>query len=336
MVHGDPHDFSAYGALLPQHLEVAAKAPSHGGYIVKPPFVPRQRMKMNIVAIFVSLFVPWILFSLLYADTSFRWHYKLPRLCWALVAISAAAVLYFGAMAGLNVMELVKNSPRYQPTWLIFVFLTSLIAVVLGPVMGNTNYWQNMQPYYDLKNLNDYKSVDPSRMRGQQMMDAGRVQFAKGATVDISKAYAFQNLDTYCVAPITMYNPAMGADTPLTTYDFWAVGLNCCGGNSTHSVKFECGAYKSNTATEGLRLMEDQQRAYFRLAVQQAESAHMIKAVHPLFFHWTQDASSMMDTYLENAFRNFAVAMIIFFLVQLCLVFALSYVLSKMGYEGLR
>lgn len=335
MINGAPSGFDAYGALKPQHLEVAQQA-AEGNFIVKQPFFPRQRMKMNVVAIFVCLFVPWILFSLLYADTSFRLHYKKPGLCWGLAILGVVFALCFGAQAGLNIMDMVKGSPKYQPTWLIFLFLTSLVAAVLGIVMGNSNFWQNMQPYYDLQNLNEYTSVDPSRMRGQQMMDAGRVQFLKGATVDLTKAYAFQNLDTYCVAPITVYNPALGGDTPLTTYDFWAVGLNCCGGNSTRTVDYKCGAYKSTSAQEGLRFVADEQRSFFRLAVQQAESAHMVKAVHPLFFYWTNDASAMMNGYMESAFRNFSVAMIGCFLVQLCLVFVLSYVLSKMGYESLR
>merc|ERR1719401_761214 len=113
----------------------------------------------------------------------------------------------------------------------------------MGPALGDSNFWENMQPYYDIQNLNDYSSVDPTRMRGQQMMDAGRVQFVSGATVDFTKAYAFQNLDTYCVAPITVNNPKVGSVTPLFSYDFWAVGTNCCDGNGTSAVNFRCGSY---------------------------------------------------------------------------------------------
>lgn len=329
--------YAAYGAMLPQHLEAGPQQqiPSYDDYMVKPPTFARQRMRMNIVAIFVSLFVPWILFSLLFADVSFRLHYKLPVLCWGLVALGAIAALSFGVHAGLNINRLLQSSRDYQPTWLIFLFLTSLVAVVMGPVLGNTNFWQNMKPYYDLKNLNEYSFVDPTRMRGQQMMDAGKVDFLKGVTLDLRKAYAFQNLDTYCVAPITMYNPAMGAPTPLNSYDFWAVGLNCCGGNSTKAVDFKCGDYKSTKVHQGLRLVADDQRAFFRLAVQQAESAHMLKAEHPLFFYWTEDAAVQQNSYMEDAFKNFASWMCASFALQLSLVLALSYMLSKMGCDSL-
>jgi len=337
MANQSPQDpWAAYGAMQPQHLEAAIAYQAPADTIVKPPFFGRQRMRMNIVAIFVCLFLPWILFTLLYAVVSFRLHYKMPVLCWGLVALGALAALVIGVMAVQNVMQMMQGSPRYQPTWFIFLFLTSLLAVGLGPMLGDQNFWENMQPYYDLQNLNDYSSVDPTRMRGQQMMDAGRVQFLKGATLDLRKAYAFQNLDTYCVAPITMYDPRLGSATPLNSYDFWAVGINCCGGgNSTHAVDFKCGPFKSTTAHEGLRFMADEQRSFLRLAVQQAESAHMIKAEHPLFFYWSNDALTDMHAYLEKAFSNFACSMCGFFVIQLCLVLVLSYILSKTGYSNL-
>merc|ERR1712124_161832 len=103
-----------------------------------------------------------------------------------------------------------------------------------GMVLGDMNYWENLQPYYDIIHLNEYTSVDPSQMSGQQLMDAGRVIFSEKSKLDLTKSMGFKNMDTYCVAPITM-----GTDT-LETYDFWAVGMNCCSGNS---ADFHCGEY---------------------------------------------------------------------------------------------
>jgi len=290
---------------------------------------------MNIMAVFVSLFVPWILFTLLFADVSFRLHFKLPALCWGLVALGICTALGFGTCAALNISQMLQRSADYQPTWFIFLSMTSLAAVVLGTALGSTNFHQNMQPYYNLKNLNEYTFADPTRMRGEQMMDAGRVDFLNGAMVDVNRAYAFQNVDTYCVAPITMYNAALGTATPLNSYDFWAIGLNCCGGNSTHAVNFACGPYTDTSAHQGLRLMEADERAFYRLAVQQAESAHMIKSVHPLFFHWTADAGASMNKYMEDAYKMFASWMCGLFLVQLGLVMLMSYTLSKIGHSNL-
>jgi len=286
-------------------------------------FAPGKRRRMNLVAVCMNIFLPWFLFSSLYAMMSFTLHYQHPSMVHLLVITGFGAAIITGFLA-----YRAKARDR-DPMWYTFAALSFFLAVCLAWVFGDMNFWYNMQPFYDIENLNTYPSVNPAREKGQQLMDAGRVYFADGTGLDMKKAMGFKNLDLYCVAPI------VNGDNQLASYDFWAVGINCCSGNSSKTVDFKCGAFNSDTAREGLRLMSDEPRAFLRLAVQQAESAHMIKAVHPLFFYWSNDALADMHSYLEKAYRNFAIGMCGFFAAQTLLVLILSYILSKMGYNNL-
>jgi len=189
------------------------------------------------------------------------------------------------------------------------------VALLLGVALGDRNFWTHMQPYYDLTNLNSYQGVDPARMRGQELMDAGRVLFVPGTRLDLSRSMGFKNQDTYCVAPIT--GGAVQGNPPLASYDFFAVGKNCCSGNA---ADFKCGLYNHPSAHGGVRLVRDEERAFYRLAVQQAQSAFAIKAVHPLFFHWVVDPMDEVASFRQQAYQFYLTAMFSHFGFQLVLV----------------
>jgi len=121
----------------------------------------------------------------------------------------------------------------------------------------------------------------------------------------------FKNLETYCVAPIVI------GDQPLARYDFWAVGLNCCSGNSGD---FHCGEFSNPSAQAGLRLMNDDDRAFYRLAVQQAEATYTIEATHPIFFQWMQDPLSELASYQDDGMKLYFYSVFAFFGLQLFLV----------------
>jgi hypothetical protein len=48
------------------------------------------------------------------------------------------------------------------------------VATVFAGIFGDMNFWYNMQPYYDIHNLNAYTSVNPATESGQRLMDAGK------------------------------------------------------------------------------------------------------------------------------------------------------------------
>jgi len=203
---------------------------------------------MNLVAICMNIFLPWFLFSAIYAITSFTFHYQHPTLTWVIVLIG------FGASIATGFLAYRAKKRDRDPSWYTFAALAFFLAVVLAAVFGDMNFWYNMQPFYDIENLNTYPSVNPAREKGQQLMDAGRVYFADGTGLDMKKAMGFKNLDLYCVAPI------VNGNNQLASYDFWAVGINCCSGVSSD---FRCGEFNNPHARSGLRLMRDDQRPFW-------------------------------------------------------------------------
>merc|ERR1719345_356910 len=156
------------------------------------------------------------------------------------------------------------------------------------------------------------------------MMDGGQLMFTEGSKLDLSMSMGFKNLELYCVAPI------VGGSDPkhISSYDFWAVGMNCCSGSK---ADFHCGEFNNPRAAAGLRLMRDDQRAFFRLAVQQAEAAYNIKAAHPLFFYWMQDPVAEMNSYRDDGFKYYLLGIFTHFSFNLFCVVCAVVGFSKIG-----
>eukprot|EP00931_Biecheleriopsis_adriatica_P001171 TRINITY_DN101413_c0_g1_i1.p1 TRINITY_DN101413_c0_g1~~TRINITY_DN101413_c0_g1_i1.p1 ORF type:complete len:304 (+),score=62.70 TRINITY_DN101413_c0_g1_i1:52-963(+) len=281
-------------------------------------FTPSKRKRLNVLAIFINLLAPWSLFCGIFAAMSFQLHYLSAFAAWASVG---GGFLVVAVMAFMAHRTKVRSE---DPTWYTFACIAFFLATVLAAFFGDMNYWYNMQPYYDIENINTYPSVSPARERGQQLMDGGRVYFEEGTNLDLSMAMSFKNLDRYCVAPI------VNGQEVLTSYDFWAVGVNCC---TATSSDFRCGEYDNPNARSGLRLMRDDQRPFFRLAVQQAEAAFNIKATHPLFFYWMQDPVSEVLKYKADGFKNALIAVTMHFAFNLLCCAGAAFTFSKLSHE---
>jgi len=271
------------------------------------PLVGGQRRTFNFVGICICILMPWVLFCGLYSMFSFTLFYNSPSLCYMLFAVIVIVVVAFGLG---SMLKMWRNNE--EPTWNIFLFLSCLVACAAGFGSGIYNFSQNMQPYYDVSGMNVYPAVDPANVLGQQIMDSGHMVFTPASHLDLQKSMGFKNKDVYCVAPI-----AVGNQT-LATYDFWAVGINCCSGQG---ADFACGEYSNPSAHSGLRLMHEDQRPYFRLAVQQAEAAYNIRANHPVFLYWMQDPIAEINAYQDAGFKLFLFGVFSYFAVQLVSVF---------------
>mmetsp|Transcript_58473 Transcript_58473/g.128198 ORF Transcript_58473/g.128198 Transcript_58473/m.128198 type:complete len:299 (+) Transcript_58473:117-1013(+) len=255
------------------------------------------RKKTNLVAVIANVFLPWMLFAFVFALISFSVHYDQPT--WVWLGVAACYLLVFQIIwTAWNYASAGRGS-----TWWNYAAMASFVAVFVGMVVGDMNFWGNMQPFYDIEKLNTYPNVNPGIDRGGQRMDAGRIYFSVGTKLNTSLAMGFKNFDTFCVAPIVN----VGVPEP-STYDFWAVGLNCCSVGA-----FRCPESRNPNVRAGLRLMRDDQRMFFRLAVQQAESEYGIRSAHPLFFYWLQDPVAEVNKYRDLGFRYYLLGIFSFF-----------------------
>lgn len=297
------------------------------GDVVKPPSINWRRRRLNMVAICVCLFVPWLLFCFMFWLTSFKLFYRHPVVCLLIALLVLCFVGYLGSKTWDAIKKGRDDDPLYEPTWYIFLFLTSLFAWCLGIYLGYHNFHYRMEPYYGIQNLGDYSGVDPGKMDGEQIMDGGRVVFKPGTHIDLAKSMSFRNNDVYCVAPIVAANYSVAGAGE--SYDFWAVGVNCCCGDNVRDSSFQCGEFMNSNAAAGLRLMSDEQRPFYRLAVQQAVGAYGIRAKHPLFFHWVQDPVSASESYRWEGHRQYLIGVYLHFAFQLLLVFFATYAFAK-------
>merc|ERR1719502_2586920 len=108
-------------------------------------------------------------------------HYKQPLFIYSVLSLGLLVLIVAGYFAASSMKRKFDGDTTREPNWHVFIFMTCLLMYAMALCAGEMNYAVNLQPYYDLMNLNMYQNVDPTRMRGQQLMDAGRIVFAEGS-----------------------------------------------------------------------------------------------------------------------------------------------------------
>lgn len=305
------HQGTPYGSLYsPEDTINASKS------LMQPPF-QCKRKRINVISTIIALFVPWLVFCGIASLWSFSLRYTSPALTWV---ITLAVGVPLGLLTIYSLYQTYTEIRRGQyqvvetghhAAWTLFILITCCVAFVLALCLGVSNYQQSMRGNFDVSALSSYTGVNPATMRGQELMDAGKVTFVDGADLDLRYANGFRNTDVYCVAPITVNNAV------LASYDFWAVGKNCC---SDDKPDFKCGDISHHGSMGGVRIVSDTDRDFYRLAVQQSSSAHAIKAIHPLFFRWTSDPAEEQEALERVGYQWILAGMLGYFMFQLILV----------------
>jgi len=316
-----------YGALGKQRpLDLRQMEPHpHGapfGVSLKLPFFHTEystfrtnRRRLNAYAILLNVIVPWLLFCFVFAICSFTLRYYNPGTCFAMVAIILLLTVgKFGFQYQLAKIRKEKETEdEHEPMWYGFLAVCCLLAIIAGIIAGSLNFNRHMQPFYNLNHLNTFRDIDPKDYVGEQLVDAGRVNFKDGVYVDVSHSMGFRNDDTYCVAPIVSAN----LSAKDNYWDFWAVGKNCCSGVQ---ADFHCENYLDIRKMGGLRLLNDEDRPFYRLAVQQAEATYKITTHKPLFFTWMYDPIQWAQRLQSDGFLMFMYGIITALVIQVCLV----------------
>lgn len=279
---------------------------------------PAPKPNLSIPALIAFWVCPWFIFTVVLYSRGMWTRYAYP---WLSICL-AAWFLIFALVVGVMTFSALRNPKQGDPRLLGLMFAFCVLAWVWGVSQGGTIFLRFTRPYYDLVALNTYPSVDPSKFSGAQMMDAGIIAFKSGAKLDLTKSIGFKNEDVYCVVPVTME----GAGDKQKHYHFWAVGTNCC---SSHTSNYQCGEWNLPSAHMGLRLMNEEQRPYFRLAVKEAEAAYNIEADHPVFMHWLTDAVGEVEAYQDDAYKYFLAGTCFYGAFQLFLVIVASFIVFK-------
>mmetsp|Transcript_49551 Transcript_49551/g.114823 ORF Transcript_49551/g.114823 Transcript_49551/m.114823 type:complete len:321 (+) Transcript_49551:70-1032(+) len=307
---------SALPSAYEHYLEGGGSA-----FETKPTYL---RRKWNWSALFVAAVLPWVIFTVVLAVASFPVAagevFEPNQLCYFVSAIAAFVVLAFGLLAFVAWQQTHRQGPQ-EPTWYSFIFAAGLVAWVLGLGLGRANYHSNVVPYRDIANLAFYTQVDPAVMRGTQLMDAGRITFTENSRVNVSMSEGFKHGSVYCVAPIVSENGS------LERYDFWAVGTDCC---NAHSSNFHCG--DAHRARSGVRLINEDERTWYRMALQQAEEANHIRADFAIFVKWVQDPTAAINELSDDSVKFFVWWVVVHGVVQVLAVAAIMVALWKLGW----
>lgn len=199
------------------------------------------------------------------------------------------------------------------------------LALALGFFLGDQSYWRYTNKVHSYRDLASYISIDPAADRGLSYMDAGHVYFKDKTRVERKMYTRFLNGAWYCVAPIVRGNSESlkVSDSTATivnghvipesgTYDWWAVGVNCCNnsgygeGDVRIATDFTCGPVDPGyQARAGMRLLSDTDRDFYLLAVQKWSTTHGLPVRHPLFFEYVHDPLVVETQWGETADETF-------------------------------
>lgn len=268
------------------------------------------RERMNRTALLIALFFPWAIFCML-IYFSFSAYDEYPMKVYFAFGCCICCSVCLGL--GSFLMKGNYKGATHQRTWHLFLSGTTLLACLVAVGLGAINYLEYIQPYRYYEDMAHYTDVDPSGNLGNSYLDAGTVTYKVGSFIKRDYAIGYKDSDIYCVTPVVFH------DLPEASYDFWAVGKNCCSG---YAGDFECGTKSDLTDVSygGLRVLSYTDRKKYMVAIEQAKAAFGIHFTDPLFFSWTLDPEADVTSYRTSSVWLFTCAVVVYFCLQAAFV----------------
>jgi len=233
------------------------------------------------------------------------------------VPAACLAVLLAGVAATRATSRVRWPAVVYWTWWPFWGFALCAIAALLAVSAGNWIWFNNLSEYIQLRRLQAYALVDPHRVAGERLQDAGIVTFNVTSGVDRAKGACFVNGRTFCIAPVLRGGRVAtdNSDLPATgAYDFFVAGTDCCScDGASLGSEFRCGAWSEPTSLGGVRVLNAHDRDFYLLAAQDWSATYGKAIRHPLFFTWVKDPVEHW-----NNLYKFGAALVGFALVASC------------------
>lgn len=231
----------------------------------------------------LHLVVPSCIFLFTSSLLSFHVHFDVGAGVWLLTLLSLVPFC-LARRSERHALEY-----RLDRTWPRLSQFLFFVAAVAGMLFGGLNYCYYGWPSYSLDGLRTYTDLDATDVPGQRLMDAGRVTFVQN-----TRLLAHHNQTGW-----QQGHPNAWASRPV----------GCRRGMlQSWAEQLHCGDFHSPKAKSGLRVVDESQLRFFRLAVQQAEAAYNLEVGQPMFFTWLEDADKTLENFFHLSFKNFVVA----------------------------
>lgn len=279
---------------------------------------PNSRFRWRLITIWTL--IPWTTSALILVLTGFYLRYLYP--------LNTQLLAIFVAVAGLIIPTLQMRRADNMVTrfWALYGLFIVGVASIGGGYLGEYTYQVYTKPYHELDQLKKYKHIDPSTTYGSELYDAGLIEFAPYTKLDRARAGCFQSRTKFCVAPIVTHSLGSRIIPPTGSFDFFAVGKDCC---NCPDQDFRCGSWDQIGSPGGLRMLDSIDDSYYQLAVDQWTAAYRTQAKRPIFLYWTNEPVGNFRGLREMAFVIISFTLLFSLPIYLLLSLIASYIIGR-------